>query len=63
VLEVRKQHQIEISNKFAALEYLSDSEDKNRGWENTKDNIKTSPKGSLVLCELKPHKPQFHEEY
>jgi len=28
-LEVRKQHQIEISNKFAALENLSDSD---RAW-------------------------------
>ena len=29
-LEVRKQYQIEISNSFAALENLSDSEDINR---------------------------------
>ena len=30
-LEVRKQYQIEISNRFAALENLSDSKDINRG--------------------------------
>ena len=29
-LEVRKKYQIEISNRFAALENLSDSEDINR---------------------------------
>jgi len=41
-LEVRKQYRIEIPNKFAALEKLSDSEDINRAWENIKENIKTS---------------------
>ena len=33
-LEVRKQCQIEITNRFAALENLSNDEDINRGWEN-----------------------------
>jgi hypothetical protein len=33
-LEVRKQYQIEISNRFAALENLSDSENINRAWGN-----------------------------
>ena len=54
-LDVRKQYQIGISNKFAALENLSDSEDINRVLENIKENIKTSPTGSLGLCELKHH--------
>jgi len=31
-LEVRKQYQLEISNRFAALENLSHSEDTNRAW-------------------------------
>jgi hypothetical protein len=35
-LEVRKQYQIKISNRFAALENLSISEDINRAWENVK---------------------------
>ena len=43
-LEVRKEYQIEISNKSAALENLNDNEDINRAWENTKENIKTSAK-------------------
>jgi len=37
-LEVRKQHQIEITNRFAALENLSDSKDIYRAWENIKEN-------------------------
>jgi len=61
--EVRKEQQIEISNRFAALENLSDSKDINRAWENIKENIKTSAKDSLGLYELKQHKPWFNEEY
>jgi hypothetical protein len=45
-VEVRKQYQIKISNKFAALENLSDIENTNRAREN-KENIKTSAKESL----------------
>ena len=48
-LEVRKRYQTEITNRFAALENLSDGEDINRAWENTKENIKTSVKDSLGL--------------
>ena len=61
-LEVRKQYQIEITNRFAALENLSDSEGINKAWENIKENIKTSAKESLVLHELKKHKLWFDEE-
>jgi len=61
-LEVRKQYQIEITNRFAALENLSDGKDINRAWENIKENIKTSSKESQGLCELKQHKPWFDEE-
>jgi len=61
-LEIRKQYQTEITNRFAALENLSDDEDINRVWENIKENIKTSAKESLGLYELKQHKPWFDEE-
>ena len=54
-LEVRKQYQIEITNRFAALENLSDEEDINRAWENIKENKKTSVKESLCLHDLKQH--------
>ena len=46
-LEVRKQYQIDITNRFAALENLNEDEDVNRTWENIKENIKTSAKESL----------------
>ena len=37
-------YQIDITNRFAALENLSDDEDINRAWENINENIKTSAK-------------------
>ena len=60
-LEVRK-HQIEITNRFTALENVSDDEDIKRAWENIKENIKTSAKESLGLHKFKQHKPWFEEE-
>ena len=45
-LEVRKQCQIDITNRFAALENLKEDEDINRTLENIKENIKTSVKES-----------------
>ena len=62
-LEVRKQYQYEISNRFAALKNLNDSEGINRVWENIKEHIKTSAKESLGSHELKQHKPWSDEEY
>ena len=38
--EVREQYQIEITNRFAALENLSDDEDVYRTWRNIKENIR-----------------------
>jgi len=38
-MEFREQYQIEISNRFASLENLNDSEDINRVLENIKENI------------------------
>ena len=38
-LQVRKQYHIKISNRFAALENLIDSEDIIRVWENIKENL------------------------
>jgi hypothetical protein len=54
-LEVRKQYQTEIANRFAALENLSDEEDIHGAWENMKENNKTSAKESLGLHEFKLH--------
>jgi len=55
--EVKEQYQIEITNKFAALENLKDDEEVNRTWENINENIQTSVKESLGLHELKQNKP------
>jgi len=38
-LEVMKQKQTKISNRFAAFENLHDSKDIKRAWENIKENI------------------------
>ena len=46
--EVREQYQIDIRNRFAALENLSDDEDVDRTWGNIKEIIKTSAKESRV---------------
>jgi hypothetical protein len=56
-LQVRKEYQIKISNRFAALENLNVSKDINRAWENIKESIKISAKESLGLYERKQCKP------
>jgi len=61
-LKVKEKYQIEITNRFAALENLSVDEDVNRVWENIKENIKTSATESLDLHESKQHKPWFDKE-
>ena len=61
-MEIRKHYQIEITNRFAALENLSNGKDINRAWENIKENIKTSAEESLGLHELKQHKLWFDEK-
>jgi len=48
-LEIREKYQIEITNRFAALGNLKDDEDVDRTWENIKENIQTSAKGSMDL--------------
>jgi hypothetical protein len=39
--EVKENYQIQITNRFAALENSNVEEDLNRVWENIKENIKT----------------------
>ena len=60
--EVREQYQIEITNRFAALENANDDEDVNRAWENIKEKMQTSAEKSLGLHELNQYKPWFDEE-
>jgi ribosomal protein S25 len=56
-LEVRKQYQIEIANRFTVLENLENGDDINRALENIKESIQTSARESLGLHESKQHKP------
>ena len=44
------------------MENLNVDGDVNRVWENIKENVKTSAKGSLGLHEWKQHKPWFDKE-
>jgi len=48
-LDIGKQYQIKISNRFAALENLNDTEDINRAWKNIKENVKTSATKSTSI--------------
>jgi len=61
-LRVSNQYQIKISNRYAALENLSDSKDINRAWENIIENINISGKEILGLYELKWHNPWFDDK-
>ena len=45
-LGVKEKYQIEIRNRFGALENLNGDENVNRAWENIKEHIKTSAKES-----------------
>jgi hypothetical protein len=60
--EVKKQYQVTIKNKFAALENLDDNGDINKARETIRENIRISGKESIGLCELKSYKPWFDEE-
>jgi hypothetical protein len=51
-LEVRKQYQVEITNRFSALENLSDDKDIKGLGKALKENIKTSAKDSLGMHEI-----------
>ena len=39
-MRVKEKYQIEITNRFAALENIDVDEDVNRAWENIKENKK-----------------------
>ena len=60
-LEVRKRYQIEITNRFVALENLCYGGEIHGTWENI-NKISKSQLKSLDLHELKQHKPWCGEE-
>jgi hypothetical protein len=61
-VEVEEKCQVEISNRFAALESLDESFDINNILESIKENIKTSAKENLGYQKLKHNKPWFDDE-
>ena len=61
-LYVRKQYQMKISNRIAALESFSNSKDINRALENIKEDIKISAKECFGMYKLQQHTPWFDEE-
>jgi len=60
--EAREQYQIEIINRFAALENLNEDDNVKRTWKNIKEHNQTSVKESLGLHKLKQNKSWFNEE-
>jgi hypothetical protein len=58
----KEQYQVQISNRFAALENLDDDVHINRARETIRKNIKISAKEGLGYYELKKHKPWFDKE-
>jgi hypothetical protein len=61
-LEVKKKYQVEISNRYAALESLDESFNINNAWESIRENIKTSAKDNLGYQKLKYNKPWSDDE-
>jgi hypothetical protein len=61
-LEVKEKYQIEVSNRFAALDCLDECFDINYTWENIGENIKISVKDNLGYHRLKLNKPWFYDE-
>jgi len=54
--EVNEGYQINISNRLAALENLSDNVDIKKGWEIITDKTKTSAKENLGYYQLQQNK-------
>jgi lipoate-protein ligase A len=61
-VEIKEKYQVEISNRFAALESLDESFDINNTLESIIENIKTSAKDNLEYHGLKHNKPWFDDE-
>jgi hypothetical protein len=61
-IEVKEKYQVEISNRFAALESLDESFDINNAWESISESIKTSAKDNLGYDRLKHNKPWFDDD-
>jgi hypothetical protein len=61
-VEVKEKYQLEISNRFAALQSVDESFDINNAWESIRENFMTSAKENLEYHRLKHNKPWFDDE-
>jgi tRNA U54 and U55 pseudouridine synthase Pus10 len=61
-VEGKEQSRAEVSNKFAALEYLDAEVGVNIAWEMIREDIKISAKVSVGYYEPKKHKQRFNNE-
>jgi hypothetical protein len=61
-IEVKEKYQVEISNRFAALENLDESLDINSAWESIRGNIMISSKENPGYHKLKQSKLWFDDE-
>jgi hypothetical protein len=61
-IEVKEKYQVEISNRFAALESLDENFDINNAWGSIRENIKTSAKDNLGYQKLMHNKPWFDDD-
>jgi hypothetical protein len=60
-VEGKEHYQVDILNRFAALENLDTEVNINRAWETIRENIKILAKESPHYYELKKHKPWLDE--
>jgi hypothetical protein len=56
-VDVKVKYQVEISNRFAALESLDESFHINNAWESIRESIKTSANENLGYHKLKINRP------
>jgi hypothetical protein len=61
-LEDKEKYEVEVSNRFAALERLDEGFDINNAWESIRENIKTSAKVNLGHQKRKRNKSWFDYE-
>jgi hypothetical protein len=61
-VEVKEKYQVEISNRFTALESYDESFHINNAWESIRENTKTSAKDNQGYDRLKQNKPWFDNE-
>jgi hypothetical protein len=61
-VQVKKQYQVKITHRFAALENFNDNVDMNTAWENIRENINISAKESLGHYKLQQHNPLFDDD-